>query len=123
MANYDILPTIAEITGCSGSLHSDGMSFYYELIQVDTGTEHEFVVFSSFLGPTLITNDGWKIRSYLVRNAFELYYLPNDFREENDLSEKYPEKLEDLKSKLLKACDGDFNNGLYSSQKNQMKID
>ena len=26
-------------------------------------------------------------------------------------------------AKLLEACDGDFNNGLYSSQKNQMKIE
>lgn len=120
VANYDILPTIAEITGYSSSLNSDGLSFYHELIQTDPGTEHEFVVFSSFLGPTLITKDGWKIRSYLDKKAFELYYIPDDFREENDLAGKFPDKLIELKDKLLEACDGDFNNGLYSSQKNQI---
>jgi len=123
VANYDLLATIAEITGYSNALNSDGISFYHELTRADPGTEHDFVVFSSFLGPTLITKDGWKIRSYLDKEAFELYYLPDDFREENDLAEKFPDKLKDLKNKLLKACDGDFNNGLYSSQKNQIKIE
>jgi arylsulfatase A-like enzyme len=123
VANYDILPTIAEILDVSGSLHWDGISFYNELTQTDPGIEHEFVVFSSFTGPTLITNDGWKIRSYLAINAFELYFIPDDFREEIDLSEKFPEKLKELKNKLLEACDGDFNNGLYSTLKNQIAIE
>jgi len=123
VANYDILPTLAEITAYSGSLNSDGISFYNELIQMDPGTEHEFVVFSSFLGPTLITKDGWKIRSYLGKNAFELYHLPDDFREENNLAEEFPDKLNELRSKLLKACDGDLKNGLYSSHKSQIKIE
>jgi len=123
VANYDILPTIAEIAAYSGTLNSDGISFYHELTQTDPGAEHEFVVFSSFSGPTLITSDGWKIRSYLDKNALELYYIPDDFREENDLAEKFPDKLNELKSKLLKACDGDLKNGLYSSGKNQIKIE
>jgi len=92
------------------------------LTDKNTNTEHEYVVYSSFTGPTLITNDGWKIRSYLGKNVFELYYLPDDFKEEQNLSKKYPEKLKNLKSKLLKACDGNFNNGHYSSYKNQIKI-
>ncbi len=123
VANYDILPTIAEITAYSGTLNSDGISFYDELTQTDPGTEHEYVVFSSFSGPTLITSDGWKIRSYLGKNALELYFIPDDFREENDLAEKFPDKLNELKSKLLKACDGDYKNGHYSSGKNQIKIE
>jgi len=84
------------------------------LIGVSDKDEHSFVVYSSFLGPTLITNDGWKLRSYLKKDAFELYFLPDDYREETDLSEKFPEKFEELKNKLLKACDGNFKNGLFS---------
>lgn len=121
LANYDILPTIAEITGYTKPFSSDGISFFNELTEKATENEHEFIVYSSYYGPTLITNDGWKIRSYLSKNVFELYYLPDDFREENNLSEKYPDKVKELKSKLLVACDGDFNNGLYST-KNQIKI-
>jgi arylsulfatase A-like enzyme len=123
IANYDILPTLAEITGFSGSLNADGVSFYYELTEKDAGPRHEFVVFSSFLGPTLISNDGWKIRAFLANDAFELYYLPDDFREETDLSGKHPEKLKELKGILLEACNGDFINGLYSSANKQINVE
>ena len=61
---------------------------------------------------------------YLIgKDVFELYYLLDDFREESDLSEIYPDKLNELKSELLKACDGNLINGLYSSRKNQIKIE
>lgn len=121
VANYDIVPTLAEMVGFSGAFDSDGISFYQELLGQKSTPEHPFVVYSSFVGPTLITQDGWKIRSFLKENAFELYFLPDDFREEKNLVGKYPQKLEDLKNKLLKACDGDFTNGLYST-KNQIPI-
>ena len=75
------------------------------------------------MGPTLITRDGWKIRTYLNKEVFELYYLPDDFREENDLAEKYPEKLEELTIILLSACDGDLFNGLYTSSGKQINVE
>ncbi len=117
------LPTIAEISGYKGNIRTDGLSFYKELIEKNHVVEHDFIVFSSFIGPTLITQDGWKLRSYLVKDAFELFYLPDDYREEHDLSKNYPEKLRELKDKLLEACNGDFNNGLYSYKKSQIKIE
>ncbi|MPR34591.1 arylsulfatase [Salmonirosea aquatica] len=121
VANYDILPTLAEIVGFSGAFDTDGISFYKELLGQKGTREHSFIVYSSFVGPTLLTNDGWKIRSFLEKDAFELYHLPDDFREEKDLAEKYPERLKTLKIELLKACDGDFRNGLYSTS-NQIPI-
>ena len=113
IANYDILPTIAEITGFSKRYKTDGISFYNELIGKINNDEHDFVIYSSFLGPTLITKNGWKLRTYLKKDAFELYFLPEDFKEEKNLSKEFPDKLEELRSKLLIACDGDFYNGLY----------
>jgi arylsulfatase A-like enzyme len=113
VANYDILPTIAEITGFTKNYTTDGISFYRELTGGDNIDEHEFVVYSSYSGPTLISKDGWKLRSYLMKDAFELYYLPDDFQEKTDLAGKFPDKFEELKRKLLKACEGDFKNGLY----------
>ncbi len=121
VANYDILPTLAEIAGFSSAFDTDGISFYKELLGQKSTREHSHIVYSSFVGPTLITNDGWKIRSFLKKDAFELYYLPDDFREEKDLAAHYPEKLKTLKSELLKACDGNFKNGLYSTS-NQIPI-
>ncbi|WP_111709407.1 arylsulfatase [Lutibacter citreus] len=122
VANYDILSTIADITGFNKPVKTDGISFYNELIGSGETKSHDFVVYSSYTGPTLITNEGWKIRTYLKKNVFELYYLPNDFKEENNLSDEYPEKLEELKQKLLIACEGDFNNGFYSSKNSEIKI-
>jgi arylsulfatase A-like enzyme len=120
-ANYDLLPTIADLTGYTGDLTTDGLSFYNELMEQKNG-EHAHLVYSSFTGPTLITNDGWKIRTYLSKAIFELYYLPDDFKEEHNLAAAYPEKLEALKKELLKACDGDLDNGLYSPGKSQINI-
>lgn len=122
IANYDLLATLAETTGFKRPFDSDGISFYGELINKDKGKEHEFVVYSSYSGPTLITNEGWKIRTDLKREVFELFYLPDDFKEENDLSQQHPEKLDMLKEKLLKACEGNFQNGFFSNNESIMKI-
>lgn len=113
-ANYDILATIADITGYSEPFYTDGLSFYNELLEEETDINHDFVVYSSFKGPTLVTNDGWKLRTYLPQNAFELYYLPDDFREETDFSEKFSEKFAALKNKLLEACEGNFEHGHFT---------
>ncbi|NOR34013.1 MAG: sulfatase, partial [Bacteroidales bacterium] len=104
------------------AIHGDGLSFYSELMDSKPGEEHDFVVFSSFEGPTLITKEGWKIRTVVKKHSFELYNLNEDFREENNLDEKYPDKLKQLKLMLLNACEGDLNNGLYSTQQSQMDI-
>jgi len=123
VANYDFLATIAEITGLSKPMRTDGISFFKELIEQAGQTEHEYVVYGSFLGPTLITNDGWKIRSHLESGDFELFYLPDDFKEANDLSRKHPEKFDALKRKLVVACSGDLENGHYLPRKNQINIE
>ena len=102
-------------------MNTDGLSFYNELIGEEIVNKHEFVVYSSFTGPMLITKEGWKVRTYLKKNLFELYYLPDDYREEHDLSQQYPKKIKALKKELLNACGGDFNNGLYSNGKNLVK--
>lgn len=122
VANYDLLPTIAEICGYEGPVNGDGLSFYQELTGKDPVDEHDFIVYSSFYGPTLITNEGWKLRTFLKEDIFELYYLPDDYREENDLSGEYPALLNELKNELFKACDGDFNNGLYRIDISQIDV-
>lgn len=118
-ANYDILPTIAEVIGNHEEYSIDGLSFYNALIQEeeDETKSHQYVIYSSFQGPALITKDGFKLRTFLPRNAFELYHLIEDPLEKNNVAQKYPEKFNQLKKELLKACDGDFNNGHFSHKK------
>ncbi|UCS94642.1 arylsulfatase [Echinicola marina] len=122
VTNYDFLPTLAELTGFANKTGSDGISFLSTLLGTGEQKEHDYIVHSSFEGPTLITKDGWKIRSYLRKNIFELYYLPDDYKEENDLASQNPEKLEQLKKMMLEACDGNFKNGLYGAGKGQINV-
>ncbi|GAB3650791.1 hypothetical protein GCM10028791_18520 [Echinicola sediminis] len=121
VSNYDLMPTIAEITGFGQAFRTDGLSFFNEITGTAPAPKHEHIVHSSFEGPTLITQDGWKIRYILKRNVFELYYLPEDYREEDNLAQKEAEKLTELKAKLLEACDGNYENGLYGA-KNQLSV-
>jgi len=121
-SNYDLLSTIAEITGYQGKLKTDGLSFNSEFAASNKNSDlHDFIVFSSFEGPTLITKEGWKLRSVFAHDIFELYYLPNDYKEEHNMAEDRPELLEELKAKLLKACDNSFENGVYRTG-NQIRI-
>ncbi|WP_212635274.1 arylsulfatase [Pseudozobellia thermophila] len=122
VANYDLLATVAEITGFGKPFDSDGISFYDELIGQHTGAGHESVVYSSYTGPTLITKEGWKIRTDLDHGVFELFYLPDDFKEANDLSETHPYKLEELKRRLLEACEGNLDNGHFTNGGSILKL-
>lgn len=68
------------------------------------------------MGPAIVTKEGWKLRYFLKKDVFQLYYLPDDYKEENDLSSKYLKKTESLKRILYKACDNNWNNG-YGANK------
>ena len=70
------------------------------------------------MGPALVTDDGWKLRYYIQKNIFQLYYLPDDYREERDRISENPEKFQELKSKLLSECNGNFQNGLFQDKNN-----
>ncbi|GGF28915.1 arylsulfatase [Echinicola rosea] len=122
VTNYDWLPTVAEIVGFQGDLATDGVSFLPEMIDKGQTQEHDFIVHSSFEGPTLIAKDGWKLRYFIQKDVFELYYLPDDYREAEDLSAKYPQKRKEMKALLLESCDGNFENGWYRPAVNQLDV-
>jgi len=111
-ANYDFFATVAEILEVPYPEGKDGESFLKAAfgnssIREETG----HVVFASCQGPALVTNEGWKLRYVTMNESFQLYHLPDDYREERDLSEKCPEKVECLKEILLRECDGDLKYG------------
>ena len=115
VTNYDFLTTMAELLHVPLKDKKDGVSYLDELQKVNTvKTEHKAIAFASFMGPALVTKDGWKLRYYAPEKMYQLYYLPNDYREENDLSAKYPDKVKALIVQLLEKCDGDLNNGWFS---------
>lgn len=110
--NYDILNTVAELMGTENQDQKDSYS-YAQTLLTGKGQEKKYNVFSSSLGPAIVSNDGWKLRYQMKDDIFQLYYLPEDYREEKILTEQHPGKVEKLKAILLKECDGDFKNGGY----------
>ena len=45
--------------------------------------------------------DGWKILANEQLNAFQLYHIEEDWKEETDLARKHPKKLAEMKKTLL----------------------
>ena len=112
LANYDFMPTLAELLSVDIPETKDGLSFLTTLRNNENEQEsHEWIVYASRLGPALVTEDGWKLR-YINRNdSFQLYNLAEDYREENDLSSEHPDLVSRLSKVLLNACDGDYQHG------------
>ncbi|WP_111709811.1 sulfatase-like hydrolase/transferase [Lutibacter citreus] len=112
VANYDILNTLSELIGGKNYHEKDSKSYSKTLLG-SKSDERDYTVFSSKTGPGIVTKEGWKLRYENKKKVFQLYYLPKDYREENVLNEKYPNKVKELKAILLKECDGDLDNGGY----------
>ena len=111
VSNYDFLNTLAEITGQEPVVGKDGISYANTLFGGENNVR-DYTIYSSYMGPTIVTKDGWKLRYYLQKDIFQLYYLPNDYREENNLSVIHKEKLDKLKTILFNECNNDWHNGL-----------
>jgi len=94
----------------------DGLSFLPSL-QGREQPRHDYVVFAGNVGPALVTPDGWKVRYLTPVRRFQLFYLPDDYREENNLADEFPEMLLKLGTMLLKACDGNMYHGTWENHK------
>ncbi len=106
VANYDLLSTFSDMLDVETPPGKDGISYWPALFG-NTATAHNYVVFNSTLGPALVASDGWKIRYQKTAEVYQLYYLPDDYTESNNLAVKHPEKLEHLKQLLMNECDGE----------------
>jgi hypothetical protein len=72
---------------------------------------HEPILCSSWVGPSLLTADGYKLRRIESTDSFQLYYLPDDPQEERDLVEAHPEVVRNLAEIMPRECGGDYRNG------------
>lgn len=112
LANYDFMPTLAELLSIEMPKDKDGVSFLPTLLeQPDSQLSHEWIVFASRLGPALVTSDGWKLRYINRTDSFQLFHLPSDYREENDIASEHHDLVSRLSDWMLNACDGDYHNG------------
>jgi arylsulfatase A-like enzyme len=121
LANYDTMALMADLLGVELPEWKDGLSFLPEL-KGEEQKKHDYVVFAGSLGPALVTPDGWKVRYLPGVRRFQLFYLPDDYKEEKNLSEDNPEKLKEMGTMLLKACDGNMYHGTWENHKS-VRID
>ena len=116
LANYDTMATVADLLEVELPEWKDGLSFLPSL----QGTEqpkHDHVVFAGNVGPALVTPDGWKVRYMTPVRRFQLFYLPDDYREEKNLAGERPDKLREMATRLLGACDGNMYHGTWENHK------
>ncbi len=129
ISNYDFMPTMAELLGVNIDEQKDGLSYLNLLFNGENlGSNHEYIVFASARGPALVTKDGFKLRSYITDKyafgkfgafwdeidgqiIFELYNLNEDYKEENNIINEYPELAIKLQTALIKECDGNLIHG------------
>ncbi|MEX2580860.1 MAG: sulfatase [Verrucomicrobiales bacterium] len=122
VTGVDLYPTICEMLGAAlpGDQTLDGVSLVPLLKgePVELADRSIFWHFPAYLQsypkvvdeqrdplfrsrPCSIVRKGdWKLHEYFERNEFELYHLPEDVGEENDLSDSRSEKLAELQSEL-----------------------
>ena len=136
-ANYDIVSLVADIGGAVLSDEKDGISYLDALKGVQNAPEHDHIVYASFMGPALVTKDGYKLRTFLkakncvdygtfgarwdelIENSiigkdeiiFQLYNVKDDPAETKNLANAMPDKLRELLKILVKECDGNLLHG------------
>jgi len=120
ISNYDLMPTMADLTGTAMPPGKDGISYADTLRDPESGQQIErHVMVASRLGPCLVTHDGWKLR--MIREPknfhYQLYHLPTDYREEKNLAQdpEHREVVVRLSTLLMRECDGNTLNGTPES--------
>lgn len=120
ITNFDFLTTMADLLHVKVSDHKDGVSYLPLLLGKPFRKEHKYVVYSSFMGPALVTESGWKLRYFAPEKILQLYYLPDDYREEHNIIHGHPQIADSLKTILIKACGGNLNNGWFQPDKDMI---
>ena len=107
-AFWDVLPTVAEITGVSTPKNIDGISFLPTLLG-ETQNQHDYLYweFHEKGGRKALRKGDWKLVNYDVKNpektTIELYNLVDDIGEENNVAAKHPELVKEL-TKLMNSA-------------------
>lgn len=106
-AFWDLLPTLADLTGTQAPEGIDGLSFAPELLQQGSQPVHEFLYweFPAYGGQQAIRMGNWKgIYQNLVKSkgksALELYNLVGDPGETLDVAAEHPEIVAQMKTIL-----------------------
>lgn len=103
-AFWDVMPTLAELTGTTLPVASDGISLLPTLLSKEGQQQHDYLYweFHEMKGRQALRSGNWKlIRQPIVgETILELYDLSKDIHEDTNLAAQFPEKVQEL-SKLM----------------------
>lgn len=103
-AFWDVMPTLAELTGTTLPIASDGISLLPTLLSKEGQQQHDYLYweFHEMKGRQALRSGNWKlIRQPIVgETILELYDLSKDIHEDTNLAAQFPEKVQEL-SKLM----------------------
>jgi arylsulfatase A-like enzyme len=106
-AFWDVLPTITDLLNVDLKTETDGVSFLPTLLQNEQQEKHDYLYweFHELGGRQAILKDHWKLIKYNVKKTskFFLFDIENDPSESNNLANKMPKKLEELKVLMASA--------------------
>jgi len=88
-AAYDLMPTIADITGSEMPAGKDGISFLPVLLGKHRN-QHKYIIVDN-----AVLKDGWKLVKF--KNSFLLFNLKKDPGERKNVAAGFPEKLKVMK--------------------------
>ncbi len=108
-AMWDIMPTLAELTGESPDVPSgiDGISFYHELVgqpHLQQSHPHLYWAFFENGGGRALRMDDWKIVQQPFHSPPRLYNLERDLGEIRDVSQQNP----DITRQMIQIMDDEF---------------
>jgi arylsulfatase A-like enzyme len=101
-AFWDVMPTVADITGVSAPVDVDGISFLPTLLNRKGQAEHDYLYweFHEKKGRVAIRKGTWKGVRYDVsidaNSTLELYDLSTDPQELNNIAQHHPDVVADL---------------------------
>ncbi|GAA3615269.1 arylsulfatase [Flavivirga amylovorans] len=102
-AFWDVMPTVADITGAETPTSSDGISFLPTLLAENNQKQHDYLYweFNNRGGRKAIRQGKWKGVWYNIHKnnggKFELFDLSIDKKEIHDIASEHPEMVEKLK--------------------------
>jgi arylsulfatase A-like enzyme len=106
LANWDVLPTLAELTGQKAPEGIDGISFINVLHGKPQKKQHEYLYWEFFERgfDQALRSEDWKIVKRSKNDSkTELYNLKNDMAEIHDVAAQFPAKVKELEKLLVKA--------------------
>ena len=92
-ANWDVFPTLADLTKAKTPQNIDGISFINALHGKKTKQKHEYFYWEFFENgfDQAVRKGNWKaVKQRAKGNKMELYDLGKDISETNDVASKYP---------------------------------